>query len=173
MILEPQWLIRARDKIGLKEIAGPQHEAEILKLATDALVPYIHDDETAWCSTFACAMLERSGIISPRSPAARSFLHWGIDCMDLGDAQIPVGAIVVFSRPPSPIQGHVGFAVGITAEGNILTLGGNQSNSVSIAPIKGGRLIGARWPIEERADIKLLHRIPFVSSTKQLSTNEA
>jgi uncharacterized protein (TIGR02594 family) len=170
---EPRWLIKARDKIGLKEIAGPQHEAEILKLATDAGVPWIHDDETAWCSTFACAMLERSGIISPRSASARSFLHWGIDCMDLGDAQIPLGALVVFSRPPSAVQGHVGFALGITADGDIVTLGGNQSNSVSIAPIKGGRLIGARWPIEERADIRLLRRIPFVSTAKPVSTNEA
>jgi uncharacterized protein (TIGR02594 family) len=166
------WLARARDFVGLREIAGPLHDTKILQFARDAHVGWIRDDETAWCATFVCAMLERSLITSPRSASARSFENWGIDIMDHGHG-IPLGAIVVYDRPPNPAHGHVGFAVGIDADGNIHTLGGNQANSVSIAPFKPARHIATRWPSEYKQDLKLLRRIPFISTRKPVSTNEA
>jgi uncharacterized protein (TIGR02594 family) len=169
---EPAWLTRARDKIGLKEIAGPQHNREILDMAQDAYCGWIKDDETAWCSIFACAMLERSDVVSPRNPAARSFQAWGNDC-GLEIPRIPLGAIVVFSRPPNPAQGHVGFAVGFRKDGAVMTLAGNQKNSVCIEPVKGERLIAVRWPREFAGDLRLIRTIPLVDSTGALSTNEA
>jgi uncharacterized protein (TIGR02594 family) len=173
-VIDPIWLARARDFIGLQEIKGPQHNAEIVSWWRDSHLPWIRDDETAYCSAFVNAMLERSLITSPRAPNARSYTDWGMDVLDLGREQIPLGAIVVYSRPPDPKHGHVGFACGITAEGNILTLGANQSDSVSISPFKTERLIAARWPNEERVkDLKLLRRIPFVSTSTPVSTREA
>lgn len=170
---EPSWLVRARDAIGLKEIKGTQHEPEVLAMARDAHLGWIRDDETAWCAVFVCAMLERSRIVSPRNAAARSFQHWGTNMLDDGVVRIPLGAIVVFDRPPNPYQGHVGFAVGFTANSDIVTLGGNQNDSVSITTISHKRLIAARWPIEYAGDLRLLHTIPLISNTGALSTNEA
>lgn len=170
---EPAWLARARDFIGLTEIKGALHEPKILQLWADAKMSYVHDDETAWCAAFAAAMLERTLIISPRKANARSFCGWGIDVMELGPGAMPLGAIVVYERPPNPDHGHVGFAVGIDAEGFIHTLGGNQSDRVCIARMRGDRLIAARWPQEEN-NRALLRRIPFVSSSSRpISTNEA
>jgi uncharacterized protein (TIGR02594 family) len=173
---EPMWLERARDLIGIREIAGALHEAKILHLWRDAKMPYVHDDEQAWCSAFVCAMLERSMITSTRKPNARSFSDWGINVLDNGVANIPVGAILVWSRPPNAWQGHVNIATARTADGAIECVGGNQSNSVCVAKFRetGGReLIAARWPAEERDNLRILNALPLVQSVKPLSTNEA
>jgi hypothetical protein len=50
--------------------------------------------------------------------------------------------VAVFGRDGG---GHVGFVVGESAA-HLHILGGNQSNSVSIAPIAKRRLLGLRWP---------------------------
>lgn len=167
------WLARARDHVGLREIAGPMHEAKILQFFRDAHCSWVDDDETAWCAAFVCAMLERSLITSPRSLRARSFSEWGIDVKERGVGGIPLGAIVVYDRPPNPEQGHVGFAVGVNRDNYILTLGGNQSNSVSIAPLKAERLIAARWPREDKTERNWMRVIPFMTTNAPLSTNEA
>lgn len=170
---EPVWLARARDFIGLSEIKGSLHSPEILRLWADAHMPQVHDDETAWCAAFVAAMLERSLITSPRKPNARSFCDWGIDVLELGREQVPLGAVVVFERPPNPAHGHVGFACGIDADGFIHVLGGNQSDKVCVARMRGDRLIASRWPTEARTDLRLLRRVPFVSTIRPISTNEA
>jgi uncharacterized protein (TIGR02594 family) len=171
---EPAWLERARDFVGLTEIAGAMHEPKILQLWRDAKMPYVHDDETAWCAAFACAMLERSMISSPRMPNARSFTAWGLDVLESGAGMVPLGSIVVFSRPPNPAQGHVGFAVGFDPHANcVMTLGGNQGNRVSIAAVRADRLIAARWPTEDRTDLLLIRRVPAMSNSQPVSTNEA
>lgn len=172
------WLARARDQVGLREIAGAMHEPKILQFARDAHVAWIHDDETAWCATFACAMLERSLITSPRSARARSFEAWGRDMLvrDAGGIRlgsIPLGAIVVFDRPPDPLQGHVGFATGVDPFGMIRVLAGNQRNSVSIMSFHVDRLQAVRWPSEDQTEHAWLPRIPFTSTTAAVSSNEA
>jgi len=173
MISEPQWLARARDFVGLREIAGPMHEPKILQLWRDAHMDYVHDDETAWCAAFVGAMLERSLLNSSRKPNARSYQHWGIDVKELSLGEIPLGAIIVFDRPPNPEHGHVGFAVGLTPHGDVVTLGGNQSDSVSIAPKPANRLIAARWPAEERTNLGLLRPLPIISTTAPVSVKES
>lgn len=173
MSAEPLWLAGARDLVGLAEIHGPAHEPEILRLARDAHIDWIRDDETAWCGVLVCGCLERAGIRSTRSAAARSFEHYGVDV--LGPlAQIPLGAILVYSRPPDPAHGHVNFAVGYTRDGKIVGLGGNQGDRVSIAPFDTGRLIAARWPRGEALiDTALYQRIPLMNLSTPVSTRES
>jgi uncharacterized protein (TIGR02594 family) len=170
---DPVWLARARDFVGLREIKGPQHNAEIVSWWRDSKLSGIQDDETPYCAAFVNAMLERSLITSTRKANARSYCSWGVDVNDRGHGNIPLGAIVVYARPPNPDHGHVGFAVGITREGHILTLGANQSDSVSIAPFKAARLIAARWPLEEKTERRLLRVLPFIQTGTPVSTNEA
>lgn len=171
---EVPWLEKARYLVGLKEIKGSQHEPKILALAVSNHTEWVHDDETAWCATFVGGILEQCGVRGTRSLAARSYLHWGIDCTEADRRLIPLGAIAVFSRDPNPTQGHVGFAVGHTDAGDLMVLGGNQSDSVSIAPIAGHRLLATRWPLEMRPDIRFSSMLlPLMERTGALSTNEA
>lgn len=72
---------------------------------------------------------------------ARNWAVFGVNA-----PHIPYGAIVVFERKGG--GGHVGFVVGISADGKFLyVLGGNQSDSVTIAPISIDRMIASRWPM--------------------------
>jgi len=137
---DPKWLAEARKHIGLTEIKGPQHSAEILKMWRDIKRGGIKDDETPWCAAFVGAMLERVGIKSTRFEGARSYLQWGVLLPDPA-----MGCVVVFSRDGG---GHVGFAVGKDNAGNILVLGGNQSDAVNIRAFPVSRVTGYRWPAE-------------------------
>ena len=144
---EPAWMAEARALVGLKEIVGSKHEPRIVQFFADAGHPWVKDDETAWCAAFVNAMLKRAGIDGTGSLAARSFLQWG-EKLD----KPRVGCIAVFWRgSKNSWQGHVGFYVGEEGS-NILVLGGNQGNAVSIAKYPKSRLLGYRWPVEKKPE---------------------
>ena len=137
------WMDIAWKQQGQKEVPGAAANPEIVKYFADAGHPEVHSDEVSWCAAFACAMLERAGIRSPRTLLARDFLSFGTS---VDTAR--VGAIAVFSRPPNPIHGHVGFVAGETPDAIVL-LGGNQSNAVTVIqhaerPAAGLSLAGGR-----------------------------
>ncbi len=143
--LEPDWLLRARREIGIKEKVGPADHPRILQyFAETKIAPAMHHDSVPWCSAFACWVMEQSGIRSTRSAAARSWLTWG---KPLDKPQ--KGCIVVFERKSAdnPNAAHVAFYVGEAEDGSILVLGGNQANQVCIRPYAKDRLIGYRWPM--------------------------
>ena len=131
----------ASEEVGMQEIKGPMHNPEIVQMFADVGHGWVKDDETAWCAAFNGAMLERAGLPSTRKLNARSYLDWG-EPVDLAEAE--PGDIVVFSRgDPNGWQGHVGFFVR-NAGTHIEVLGGNQSNSVSVARYPKSRLLGVR-----------------------------
>jgi len=77
-----------------------------------------------------------------RAAAARSWLSWGRKL-----EKPTIGCVVVFWRGKRDgWQGHVGFYAGRARNGDILVLGGNQGDSVSIRPYSADRLLGYRWP---------------------------
>ncbi len=164
MTAEPFWLAEARKHVGLREIAGRKHNPVIIRWWTLISAPF-RDDETPWCAGFVGGVLEHVKIKSSRSAAARSYLNWG-QKLD----RAVVGCIVVFSRPGSAWSGHVGFVVGVDTAGNLLVLGGNQGNMVSIKPFSRNRVLGYRWPTGIAVpDGKL----PVLRSDGKLSVNEA
>lgn len=132
------WVHEAEKHIGLDEIKGPQHAAEILQFWKDIKRGGIKDDETPWCAAFAGAMLERAGIRSTRFESAKSYLDWGVEL-----AEPVYGCIVVFTREGG---GHVGFVVGTDGAGRLLVLGGNQGNQVNVRAFPLDRVSGFRWP---------------------------
>ena len=139
---EPPWLTRARGELGTGEAAGAADNARVVAYYRDAGHPEIAHDSVAWCAAFASAMLERSGVASPRTLRARNFLQWGAS-LDAPRA----GCIVVLWRgSPSSDQGHVGFFAGMTGD-RLLLLGGNQSDQVSLAAFPRNQVLGFRWPI--------------------------
>lgn len=135
---DPEWLANARKFIGTREIPGVRHEPLILSWWKWIKRGGIKSDEVPWCAAFVGAMLEQCGIQSSRFESARSYEAWGI--------KLPkpvLGCIAVFSRNGG---GHVGFVVGKTGSGQLLILGGNQSNEVNIRAIGTDRLTSLRWP---------------------------
>lgn len=155
MIIDPQWLAIARPLVGLHEVKGAEHSPEILGMWRAIKRSGIQDDETPWCAAFVGACLERAGIRSSRFESAASYLKWGVR-LD-GPAH---GCIVVFSRDGG---GHVGFVVGVDASGNLLVLGGNQGDQVSVKAFPTTRVTGYRWPVD----------VPIPSWPLQIGSAEA
>lgn len=160
---EPAWLRIARSYLGQREIAGRKHNPLILRWWTRIRAPFT-DDETPWCAAFVGGVLEEAGIKSSRSAAARSYCRWGIR---LG--RPVVGCIVVLERGPK--HGHVFFLLGRDASGNLVGIGGNQGNRVSIASFDPKRVLAMVWPAS--VPIPPSEPLPVLASTGRLSTAEA
>jgi uncharacterized protein (TIGR02594 family) len=164
-MMNPAWLDAAYQDLGMLESPGRQHNMAIVRMWEAIKAPF-RDDETPWCAAFVGAKLEQCGIRSTRSAAARSYLKWGIP------VAVAPGVIAVFSRPGSSWSGHVGFVVGRNEAGNLLVLGGNQGNRVSVAPFAVDRLLDCRWP-EEYFDRYAWRQLPTLHAGGELSRNEA
>jgi uncharacterized protein (TIGR02594 family) len=94
----------------------------------------------AWCAAFVGAVLHKHGVKGTGAVNARSYLSWG-----KGTTTPVQGDVVVLWRgSPSSWQGHVGFYAGTDANGNILILGGNQGDKVSIEAYNPKRLLAYR-----------------------------
>lgn len=136
---DPPWMHTARGEIGVREMPGREAHPRIVEYhsATQlATRPAGESDETPWCSSLVCWVMERHGG-SPRSAWARSWATWGVEC------GLRTGAIVVLTRGTR--SGHVGFLE--RAEGDKLwLLGGNQANSVCVRAYPTSRLLAVRWP---------------------------
>lgn len=161
-MIEPRWLTEARKYIGTKEIPGVKHEPRILSWWKTIKRGGIKTDEVPWCAAFVGAMLEASDIVSSRYESASSYLQWGVRL----DAP-SLGCIVIFTRNGG---GHVGFVAGKDDKGRLMVLGGNQGNSVTIAPFDMARVAGYRWPAPGAATHLPL---PIIASNATSSSNEA
>jgi len=149
----------AQGYLGLKEWPGAKHNPAVLALYAKAGHAEIHDDETPWCAAFVGAVLAEAGERGTGALNARSYLKWG-EAVELADAQ--QGDVLVFWRGSKDgWQGHVGFFVGRKGR-DVLVLGGNQGNEVSIKPYPTGRLLGVR-----RA--KVVRKSAAASTTVQAS----
>ena len=136
----PAWYVLAMSEIGVVETYGSKHTPRILEYHKATSLKAT-TDEVAWCASFVSWCLEKAGVPSTRSAAARSYLKWG------KPLTIPRrGCVVVFKRGNSSWQGHVGFFVEETTDGKIVVLGGNQSNSVRTSRYSKKDLLGYRWP---------------------------
>lgn len=164
---EPLWLREARTHIGQKEIPGKDSNHWIVSLwnkAKDVFSWLGSDDSSApWCGAFVAHCISFAGlVIPPHFYRAKAWLDWGIR-LDTPT----VGCVVVYERKGG---GHVGFVVGKDRMGNLMTLGGNQADAVSIAPFAMERVAGYRWPTGE---VIRLAPLPVVNSDGKQSTNEA
>lgn len=162
----PQWLDIARRYIGLREIKGGRHHPQILQWWQDIGAGWYRDDETPWCGAYVGGVLKEAGFpMIPKGDGARAkaWLAYGKK-LD----RPAVGCIVVFDRTGG---GHVGFVVGRDQNGNLMVLGGNQSDGVNIKPFARNRILGYRWPSVWPAEHRF--NLPLLTSDGKLSTNEA
>lgn len=160
--MEPRWLTEGMKHVGTREIPGVRHDSKILSWWKLIRRGGIKSDEVPWCAAFVGAMLESVGITSSRFESAKSYLNWGVAL-----PQPIVGCIVVFSRSGG---GHVGFVCGKNSRGQLLVLGGNQNDAVSIAAFDMARAVGYRWPEPGPA---ALAPLPVLDIGAETSTREA
>ena len=159
------WDIAFKEE-GVKEIAGSRHNPRIMEMAREAGFTNYTADEIAWCAMFANYVVQKAGLPGTGKLTARSFENWGVE-VPLRDA--PRGAVIVFWRVRRDgWQGHVAFLDRIE-NGKIYVLGGNQSNSVNIAPYAWDRFLTARVPAKPSR--KTRTGFPLIGTGKRLSPN--
>jgi uncharacterized protein (TIGR02594 family) len=160
------WMAIARDKLGLHET---RDNAVLRRFLSSDGHNLGNPEKLPWCGDFAetCMKLALpsehfTGKLAQNPYYARNWLAFGTPCLAV------YGSIVVFERGPH--SGHVGFAVGQDGEA-IYTLGGNQSDGVTIARIAKSRVLGHRWPLTFPNPSRPL--INMQPGAVKLSTNEA
>jgi uncharacterized protein (TIGR02594 family) len=117
-------------------------------------------DDVPWCAAFVGGILGRCGILGTGKPNARSYLEWGTP-VSLDELQ-PGDVIVSWRGAPSSWMGHVEIVTEIR-NGQIITVGGNESDAVREAPYKLDKMLGARRAPVPRAK-------PSQSRTVQATT---
>jgi uncharacterized protein (TIGR02594 family) len=138
--------------LGIEEASGPVSNPMVLAmLRLDA--KWVEDDETPWCSAYVNYVCWLLRLPRSKSLAARSWLAVGEVLHDVTEARVGFD-VVIFSRgsgnQPGPgvlrAPGHVGFFGGYDQSGlgQVWCLGGNQGDSVSIAPYHLQRVLGFR-----------------------------
>lgn len=172
-LVMPTWLRLAYSHLGLREIVGSQHNAEILGWWKRLSLPF-KDDETPWCAGFVNAMVQAAGLpIVGKNRAAALGWRWnGYGTRLDGPA---LGAIMSMERPGRPGSGHMTFVAGRDKNGNIMGLGGNQGNVVSINPYHASnRKAQYHWPECMTPLISGgLASLPLITSSGSKLTNEA
>ena len=158
----PKMLVEALRHYGVREYPGAADNPVILKWARELDrkgYSWIGDmfarggDAVAWCGVYVGMVAKRAGKALPKNPI-RALAWSGFGKQVLGPPEL--GDVLVFTRKGG---GHVGFYVG-EDDTHFHVLGGNQSNSVSIARIAKSRLYGAfrEYRIAKPANVRRIYR---------------
>ena len=141
----PPWLRLAYSFLGLREIKGKSHNKKIIGWWEALKLPF-RDDETPWCAGFMNRMVQKAGLAIPAKYRAAA-LGWKWNGYGTKLREPALGAIMIMERPGRPGSGHTTFVAGRDHKGNIMGLGGNQSNRVGINPYHPtNRKAAYYWP---------------------------
>lgn len=153
---------------GLREIKGQEHEPLILEMFATVGHQWVRDDETAWCAACMGYVLDKAGMKHTGKLNARSYLDLSGE-IDIDEA-VP-GDIVIFSRGnPDGWQGHVAVYYDRASNGDIICIGGNQSDMVKKSTYRLDRLLGVRRPTPLR---KSVNQTKTVRGVKEAGTGVA
>lgn len=138
----------ARTYLGTEEIEGKDSNAQVVAWLRE-VAPWASGDEIPWCSAFVNHIARLLGLPRPNSLRARSWLVIGKP-VQLADAR-PEEDVVIFRRgrgkQPGPetidAPGHVALFVDLKP-GEVVVLGGNQSDAVTIARYPQADVLGVR-----------------------------
>ena len=121
---------------GTQEIAGDQHNPEVLKYFIGIGHEWVTTDETAWCSAFANWCCKGAGLEYSGKLNARSWLDVGENVQE----PQPLDIVVLWRDKKDSWKGHVGFFIRETSK-YIYVLGGNQRNQVCIMRYSKNKLL--------------------------------
>lgn len=138
----PPWFLELWKLRGLHEGTRRKPNPTVQAMFAAAGHPEIRDTTgVAWCAAAVAYGLARVNEPPAKTLSARDWLRWGEAIK-----QPRVGCVVVLWRgSPRGWQGHVGYFVREDAT-HVYLLGGNQSDSVSVAKFAKSRVLGYRWP---------------------------
>lgn len=163
----PPWLAKAISLIGTLEKPGTGDNPVIIKMAQvcggQIAKTYVHDS-IPWCALFREYCLVSTGFRGIDS-------LWALDSRKIGKklSGAAVGAIASKSRDGG---GHTFFVAGRDANGRIVGVGGNQSDSVSRATFLDSDC-QYNWPLGYPLPTLIgVKNLPIVPSAK-FSTKEA
>lgn len=143
------WIEEAAKFIGMREITGSRHNPTIIGWLAK-LGAWWRDDETPWCGTFVAHCLSTSNRLIPKHwYRAKAYSNCGTNL-----TKPAYGCVATKSRSGG---GHVFFVVGQLANGDLVGLGGNQGNQVSLARFKRADVDSYTWP----SDATGAPRIPY------------
>jgi len=136
------WFKEAKRLLGTREKPGAGSNTTILNWATAQGIPYKGDD-IPWCGLFVGHCISATLDREPTPASVLSARAW--NAFGIRTRPTP-GAVMVFWRKSlGSGLGHVGLYAG-EDEDAYRIVGGNQSDTVSLAWITKNRLVGARWP---------------------------
>lgn len=134
--------------IGVSEVKGVSSEPLVLAmLRLDYSWPA--GDDVAWCSAYTNFVAWLLRLPRSKDLRARSWLAVG-EGIHLANARAEFDVVVIgrgsTPYPPADVidaPGHVGFFAGRDGD-NVLILGGNQGDKVSISPFPASAVLGIR-----------------------------
>lgn len=138
--------------VGIREAPGKEFNNPQILAMLKLDMEWPSQDEVAWCSAFVNYCFWFLHLARSKSLLARSWLTIG-ELIDLETAVVGFD-VVVLARGAGPhprrddpeyftAPGHVGLYAG-HADGVVNVLGGNQSNSVTVAGYPVDRILGVR-----------------------------
>lgn len=176
---ELDWVLRARELIGVTEVNGTRHNPLIIEWLdnmgrfSNESKAWWRDDETPWCGLFVGHVLGNSGrFVVKEWYRAKAWLNPDLTTLD----KPAYGCLAVIDRTGG---GHVGFVVGKDTHGNVMILGGNQNDTVNITPFHPDRITGYKWvswwidgsPIKSTPH-NMRYNLPIIKSSGVTSKNE-
>lgn len=165
-----KWLDEARRLIGTREVPGAANNPVIMswgnRLGARVLGIAYGADSVPWCGLFTAWCVHQAGITPPKiAIRAKAWASWG-EAISMTGTRPPLGCVAVFGRDGG---GHVGFVVGVHANGDLDILGGNQGDAVNVRRFPRARLIALRWPTGQA----MAGVAPWASSDTRQTTGEA
>lgn len=179
-ISRPLWLEAGIRLIGTKEVLGAKNNSVIIDWAKDEGGDISHDythDSIPWCALFMNHILTKVGLKGTETLWA---LDFDADYMKKrvghGWPAVKLPGIAIGSIAPMVRNGggHVTCVVGKDQHGNIMGLGGNQSDEVNITAFPMSRLNrGFWWPLSVPVPgVTGLSTLPVVLSNGSISQKE-
>ena len=165
---QPIWLLEGLKWLNTKEASGDADNLEILEWARaegGAIAKSYNSDSIPWCALYANMVLTKVGLQGTETLWALDWSNWGARLM--GPA---VGAFAPMKRQGG---GHIAIVAGRDQHGNLMCLGGNQSDAVNIKPFPADRPVSFRWPKEVPPPTQTgLNTLPLVASDGRVSARE-
>ena len=165
----PLWLIEGLKWLNTEEASGSSDNPQILDWARQeggSIANVYRQDSIPWCSLYANMVLTKVGLRGTETLWALDWANWGIE--------LPGTAVGAFAPMKRDGGGHIAIVVGRDQHGNLMCLGGNQSDCVNIRPFPAERPLSFRWPKEAPPPARIgFERLPLVRSDGELSRNEA
>jgi uncharacterized protein (TIGR02594 family) len=136
MKTQRRWMDVAQNELAVAEF-NPGDNPRILQYHA-AVKSKFTSDAIPWCASFVSWCLQQVNVNEFSSPSAAAWIGFGSKL-----TSPEFGAIAVYQRVQRDgrIQNHVAFVAGVDSSGDIILLGGNQSDMVSLMRPRGGRFL--------------------------------